>query len=101
MLTDQIVFYRCLSVVGFLTAMSPMKTFLAILLLTCSAVPGVHGEKMTLAGGTAINPADGKIIQNALITIDGGAIQSVGSAAGGVTGNAKTIDCKGKFILPG
>ncbi|HEY4283753.1 MAG TPA: amidohydrolase family protein [Chthoniobacterales bacterium] len=78
-----------------------MKTFLAISLLTCSAVFGVHGEKLILVGGTAINPADGKIIQNALITIDGGAIQGFDSAAGGVTGTVKTIDCKGKFILPG
>jgi imidazolonepropionase-like amidohydrolase len=61
-----------------------------------------HAEKLTLVGGTAINPADGKITEHALITIDGGTIQTVSSGGGtSSAADAKTVDCKGKFILPG
>jgi imidazolonepropionase-like amidohydrolase len=77
-----------------------MKTPLLVLVLTLSGAVTGYSDKIALVGGTAINPADGKIVQNAVITIDGDTIQSVGSAAESATG-AKTIDCKGKFILPG
>jgi imidazolonepropionase-like amidohydrolase len=79
-----------------------MKTSLFILLLLVARAVTVHADKLTLVGGTAINPADGKVTENALITIDGGTIQSVGSGSNAaMSKDAKTIDCKGKFILPG
>src|SRR5690349_14555057 len=75
------------------------RTFLTLL---SAALPAftAHAEKLVLTGGTAINPADGKIIQNAVITIDGDTIQGIGSGDK-PSPDAKAIDCKGKFILPG
>jgi imidazolonepropionase-like amidohydrolase len=79
-----------------------MKISLFILLLLVARAVTVHANELTLVGGTAINPADGKVIENALITIDGGTIQGVGSGSNAAASkDAKTIDCKGKFILPG
>jgi imidazolonepropionase-like amidohydrolase len=77
-----------------------MKTILfgaALLLATASSG---WSDKLVLVGGTAINPADGKTIPNAVITIDGETIENLAS---GITPPpaAKIIDCKGKFILPG
>jgi imidazolonepropionase-like amidohydrolase len=65
------------------------------------AVPA-DGEKISLVGGTVINPADGKIIKNAVVTLNGETIESVGSADSGKRPNeSRTLDCSGKFILPG
>jgi len=61
-----------------------------------------RAEKISLVGGTVINPADGKIIENAVLVIDGEKIESVKSRReSGVPAGSKWIDCKGKFILPG
>ncbi|MEP6603435.1 MAG: amidohydrolase family protein [Spartobacteria bacterium] len=72
-----------------------MKFLIAILMALLVVTAGA--EKLSLVGGTAINPADGKIIENAVITIDGDTIVSIGSGAA----EGKRIDCTGKFILPG
>jgi imidazolonepropionase-like amidohydrolase len=77
-----------------------MKIFFASVLLIVASAATVHAETLVLTGGTAINPADGKIIQNAVITIEGDTIQSVTTEIA-PPGVANTIDCKGKFILPG
>ncbi len=70
------------------------------LVLGLSAVPA-NAERIALVGGTVINPADGKVTQNATVLINGDSIEAVTSGkAEGVT-DAKTIDCTGKFILPG
>jgi imidazolonepropionase-like amidohydrolase len=79
---------------------SKMKQLLLPLLSVVLTAFTAHAEKLALIGGTSINPADGKIIQNAIITIDGDTIQSV-SSGDKAPADAKTIDCKGKFILPG
>lgn len=61
-----------------------------------------RGEQISLVGGTVINPGDGKIIENAVVLIDEDTIESVGSRKGDeVPPDTKSIDCKGKFILPG
>lgn len=78
-----------------------MKTWFVLVVGLGAAVATVHADKLTLVGGTAINPADGKTIQNATITIDGNTIRSVSAAGDQTPANAKTIDCKGKFVLPG
>lgn len=78
-----------------------MKILVAFLLLTATSALSVHAEKLTLVGGTAINPADGKVTENALITIDGDTIQSITPGTTTAPNDAKTIDCKDKFILPG
>jgi imidazolonepropionase-like amidohydrolase len=69
-----------------------------LLLLTSFA----HAEKTALVGGTIINPSDGKIIENAVITMDGDTIQSVASSNGkDLPPPSESIDCQGKFVLPG
>ena len=78
-----------------------MKTLLTIISFVCIAASNAMAEKLTLIGGTAINPADGKTIENAAITIEGNTIRSVAPAGAKTASDAKTIDCKGKFILPG
>ena len=61
-----------------------------------------HAEKISLVGGTAINPADGKIIENSVVIVDGDRIAAVGAAKTiNAPKDARVIDCKGKFILPG
>ena len=77
-----------------------MKTSLALLFI-CTAIFSGYADKLTLVGGTAINPADGKTIPNATITIDGDTIRSVAPGGGKPAADATTIECKGKFILPG
>ncbi|MFN2475666.1 MAG: amidohydrolase family protein [Chthoniobacterales bacterium] len=68
------------------------------LLVTTAA----NAEKTALVGGTVINPADGKIIENAIITMDGDTIQSVAASNGkDLPPRSESIDCQGKFVLPG
>src|SRR5437868_5961116 len=78
-----------------------MKIFLTIISLICIARSGAYADKLILVGGTAINPADGKTTANAAITIDGNTIRNVAPAGNQSAADAKTVDCKGKFILPG
>jgi imidazolonepropionase-like amidohydrolase len=69
---------------------------LAIFALTANA------EKIALVHGTLINPGTSQIVQNATIIIDGDRIAAVGDATTiSVPKEPRTIDCKGKFILPG
>jgi imidazolonepropionase-like amidohydrolase len=74
------------------------RALLLVLLLVCSA----RAEKISLVGGTVINPGDNKIIENAVLVIDGEKVESVQSRReAGVPAGSRWIDCKGKFILPG
>src|SRR5947207_6321196 len=62
----------------------------------------VRGEKISLVGGTVINPADGRVIENAVVVINGDKIESVASRKEtGVPVGSRWVDCVGKFILPG
>ncbi|MEY2485038.1 MAG: hypothetical protein QOH39_686 [Verrucomicrobiota bacterium] len=73
--------------------------FSLILALTLATA---HAEKISLVGGTTINPGDGKIIENAVVVIDGDKIESVKSRREtSVPSGSKSIECGGKFILPG
>src|SRR5205809_962436 len=76
-----------------------MKTLISFAVALMAA--GIlHAEHIALIGGTIINPADGKITRNATVFIDNGRISSI--AAGMVMEySGRTIDCVGKFILPG
>src|SRR5438034_10630207 len=69
---------------------------LAIFALTAQA------EKIALVNGTLINPDKSQIVQNTMIVIDGEKIAAAGDAKTvSVLKDARVIDCKGKFILPG
>lgn len=75
---------------------------LRVLLVAAVFNHAALAEKIALAGGTVINPRDGRIIPNAVVLIDGDTIKSVTPAAEAkLPADARTIDCNGKFIVPG
>lgn len=74
----------------------------AAIAIAFTFVSAAQAEKVSLVGGTVINPGDGTIIENAVVAIDNGTIQSV--AARKETGppiGSDAINCIGKFLLPG
>jgi len=60
-----------------------------------------HTEKISLVGATVINPADGKVLPNATIVIDGDRIERLAMGKQDAATLGKQIACVGKFILPG
>ncbi len=67
--------------------------------LTHAAVTPVQ---TALVNGTVINPADGKTISPAIVLLTGDRISAVGAPNEvKVPSGAASIDCTGKFILPG
>jgi imidazolonepropionase-like amidohydrolase len=61
----------------------------------------LHAEKISLVGATVINPADGKVLPNATVVINGDKIERVAMGKQDAAAFGKQIDCAGKFILPG
>ena len=58
--------------------------------------------RIALTGGTVINPRDGRIVRNAVVLIKGDTIESVTPAGEAKVAEAtRTVDCTGKFIVPG
>jgi imidazolonepropionase-like amidohydrolase len=78
---------------------SCMKTIIALFLFL--SVITLHAEKISLVGGTVVNPADGKVIPNATVVINGNKIERVGMGKQDAASLGKQIDCAGKFIIPG
>src|SRR3989440_10880811 len=70
---------------------------IAVSILSLSA----RAEKISLVGGTVINPADGKVLPNATVVINGDKIERVSMGKQDAASLGKQIDCAGKFILPG
>jgi imidazolonepropionase-like amidohydrolase len=77
-----------------------MKRIIVVFLILIAAVT-VHAEKISLVGATVINPADGKVMPNATIVINGDKIERVSMGKQDAASLGKQIDCVGKFILPG
>ncbi|HEY4757140.1 MAG TPA: amidohydrolase family protein [Chthoniobacterales bacterium] len=78
--------------------MNRIAAFLFAFLVVSSAL----AEKISLVGGTVINPADGKLVENAVVVINGDKIESVASRnQSGVPGGSRRIECDKKFVLPG
>src|SRR5437764_7944021 len=77
-----------------------MKTLITFLLVLFTATLA-HAEKISLVGATVINPADGKVVPNATVVIDGDKIERVTMGKQDAASLGKQIDCAGKFILPG
>ena len=74
--------------------------FIASLFAFCPTV--ARAEKIALTGGTLINPGNNQILQETTIVIDSERIVASGDAKSvAVPKEARVIDCKGKFILPG
>jgi imidazolonepropionase-like amidohydrolase len=80
--------------------MNNRKVILAAIALLSFVLTG-RTEKISLVGGTVINPAEGKVLPNATIVTDGGKIERVSTGKQDAAGLGKQIDCTGKFILPG
>jgi len=67
-----------------------------------AVIPKGYAEKIALINGTLINPGISQVVQNATIVIDGDRIAAAGDAKTTSTPkDARIVDCKGKFILPG
>src|SRR3984893_6144422 len=76
-----------------------MKRIIVILLFI-SAI-SARAEKISLVGATVINPADGKVMPNATVVINGDKIERVTMGKQDAATLGKQIACVGKFILPG
>ena len=74
------------------------KLILPFLLMSTFAV---RAEKVSLIGATVINPADGKVMPNATIVINGDKIERVAMGRQDAATLGKQVPCVGKFILPG
>jgi len=74
---------------------------LAATLIASSAV-AIAENKIALVNGTVIDPGTSKVIRNAVVVIEGDKIAAAGDQVTAIsTKDARVIDCKGKFILPG
>src|SRR4051812_34541083 len=79
-----------------------MKHFLGLTLLLASTALAAPSGTITILNGTAIDPGTGKIIPNAVISIDGDHITAVKDGGAEIPEKGdRVIDAKGKFILPG
>ena len=72
-----------------------------VLVLSFFAEATIFAEKISLVGGTVINPVDGKTLSNATVVIDGDKIERVAAERPDAAALGKQINCAGKFILPG
>ena len=78
-----------------------MKFRIALVLALSLFTMALRAERVSLVGGTVINPADGKVLPNATVVIDGDKIERVAMGRQDAASLGKQIDCVGKFILPG
>ena len=76
-----------------------MKSLLVLFLIL--GVVTLHAEKFSLVGGTVINPADGKVMPNTTVVINGDKIERVSMGKQDAATLGKQVPCVGKFILPG
>ena len=73
---------------------------LTLFFLFCGVIT-LHAEKISLVGATVINPADGKVMPNATVVINGDEIERVSMGKQDAASLGRQIDCAGKFIIPG
>jgi imidazolonepropionase-like amidohydrolase len=78
-----------------------MKFRIALVLAVSLFTAALRAERISLVGGTVINPADGKVLPNATVVIDGDKIERVAIGKQDAAALGKQIECAGKFILPG
>src|SRR5712671_6415841 len=78
-----------------------MKIRVAVILCLLSIATATYAEKISLVGATVINPADGKVLPNATVVINGDKIERVSMGKQDAATLGKQISCVGKFILPG
>jgi imidazolonepropionase-like amidohydrolase len=78
-----------------------MNARLSVILCVLSITTATRAEKISLVGATVINPADGKVLPNATIVINGDKIERVAMGKQDAATLGKQVSCVGKFILPG
>jgi len=76
-----------------------MRVFLCLCVLLAAVT--ANAEKISLIGATAIHHADGKVMPNATIVINGDKIERVAMGRQDAATLGKQVPCVGKFILPG
>jgi len=79
----------------------PKRTFFLLILLLASFSFAGRAEKISLVGATVINPADGKVLPNATVVINGDRIERVSMGKQDAATLGRQVSCVGKFILPG
>src|SRR3954451_7707413 len=78
-----------------------MNACLSVTLCLLSLATTTHAEKVSLIGATVINPADGKVLPNATVVINGDKIERVAMGKQDAASFGTQVSCVGKFILPG
>ncbi|PYL96905.1 MAG: amidohydrolase [Verrucomicrobia bacterium] len=79
-----------------------MKTRVFVCLCTVFAVTSARAEKIALVNGTLINPMTEVVLPGAHVLIDNDRVVGFGDEITfDLPKDARRIDCKGKFILPG
>ena len=78
-----------------------MKLKIVLGFAFCTVAVTAHAEKIALVGATVINPADGKVMPNATVVINGDKIENVAMGKQNAAKLGKQIPCVGKFVLPG
>src|SRR3954451_8723176 len=78
-----------------------MNACLSVTLCLLSLATTTHAEKISLVGATVINPADGKVLPNATVVINGDKIERVAMGKQDAASLGRQVSCVGKFILPG
>src|SRR5436190_1301193 len=80
---------------------SRMKIRVALVLAFSLLTAALRAEKISLIGATVINPADGKVLPNATVVINGDKIERVSMGKQDAATLGRQVSCAGKFILPG
>ena len=78
-----------------------MKIAVALVLAFSVLTAIAYAEKISLVGATVINPADGKVLPNATVVINGDKIERVAMGRQDAATLGKQVSCVGKFIVPG
>jgi len=72
-----------------------------VLSFLLSLATATYAERISLVGATVINPADGKVLPNATVVINGNKIERVAMGKQDAATLGRQVSCVGKFILPG
>ena len=78
-----------------------MSSRMFVLSFLLSLATATYAERISLVGATVINPADGKVLPNATVVINGDKIERVAMGKQDAATLGRQVSCVGKFILPG
>src|SRR5437773_3194464 len=84
-----------------LGGISRMNFRIALVIAFLAFTATARSEKISLVGATVINPADGKVLPNATVVINGDKIERVSMGKQDAAMLGRQIACVSTFILPG